>query len=75
MTAFVTPDHAAEKAAFARLALGRSRRAVTYRKWAEDAARVGRMDDYRRFSEEAKRQRAGAWNALSFARLEASYGY
>jgi hypothetical protein len=72
-TAFVTRDHVAEKNAWVRAARGRHRRFIGYRKWAEEAERVGRLEDYRRYSAEAKRQRAAAYEALSFARLEASY--
>lgn len=71
---FVTRDHVAEKNAFVALARGRNRRAVTYRKWAEEAAEAGRLDDYRRYRDMAHKSRWQALNSLSFARLEAAYG-
>lgn len=70
---FVTRDHVAEKRAWVRAARGRHHRFLSYRKWAEEAASVGRLEDYRRYSAEAKRQREAAYEALSFARLEAAY--
>lgn len=71
---FVTRDHSAEKEAWVAAARGRSRRAVLYSKWAAMAERTGHLGDYRRYRDEARRQREAAWDALSFARLEASYG-
>jgi hypothetical protein len=70
---FVTRDHVAEKEAWARLARGRNRRAVTYRKWAIEAARDGNLAAYRKYSVMAGTSRKDALNALSFARLEAAY--
>jgi hypothetical protein len=71
---FVTRDHVAEKMAWARAARGRMRRSITYSKWAQESEQAGRLEDYRRYRDEAKRQREAAYDALSFARLEAAYG-
>lgn len=72
-TPFVTRDHVAEKEAFVCAALGRMRRAIQYRKLAEEYAEVGRLTDYRRCVREAESSRKRAWDALSYARLEAAY--
>jgi hypothetical protein len=70
---FVTRDHKAEKDAWVRLARGRMHRSIEYRRWALEAAAAGKLDKYREYRAEARRAHDGAWNALTFARLEASY--
>ena len=70
---FVTADHVAEKVSWVAAARGRNRRALGYRRWATESELAGRLGDYRRYRDEAARQQKAAWDALSRARLEASY--
>lgn len=70
---FVTRDHVAEKNAFVRLARGRMRRAIGYRKWALEARAEGKRQMASEYNAESRRQIKRAWDAMSFARLEASY--
>ena len=72
-TAFVTHDRVAEKEAWVCAARGRMRRAILYRKHAEDYERAGRLEDYRRCKAEAEKSAKRAWDALSLARLQKTY--
>lgn len=69
----VTPTRVAERDAWVRAARGRNRRAVQYRKWALESYKAGRMVDWNRYAKAARQQRQSALEALSHARLEATY--
>lgn len=70
---FVTPTRVAERDAWVRAARGRNHRMLTYRKWAREDYAAGNIGKAMQWAKEARKQRMSALNALSWARLEATY--